>query len=259
VVGSPVPALDPHALYSSRLSARSALFTDLQLLLDSSPELLNSEEYRRLVVEENCLSRPSTAARKKLWEELRKRYLLDRRRPLYEAFWSEWHRSKSDPERGLTAYLLLALNDRLIADLGTQWLYPYLRRAPAERRVEEVRNFIRRAGEADHPEVKGWSDDTQLHVAQHYMASIRDFGLARGKSKKFSQRPALNCAPVRLLVRAFRLLRTNDLEVVTSPVFRLLAIEGTEVIDALGELNQRGELRFRMQADVVELDLGGAA
>jgi hypothetical protein len=44
----------------------------------------------------------------------------------------------------------------------------------------------------------------------------------------------------------------------TAPVFRLLALDGTEVIDALGELNRQGELRFRMQADVIELEIGGA-
>jgi len=256
--GRAMPALDPCAPYSSRLSARSALFTDLQLLLDGRPGPLTSEEYRNLVVAANCLSRTSNAARRKVWSELRGRYLLDRRRPLYEAFWREWQRSKSDLERGLTAYALLALNDRLVADLGMQWLYVYLRRAPAELRVEEVRNFIRRAAEADHPEVKGWTEDTQHHIAQHYMASIRDFGLARGKSKKLSLRPALYGAPVRFLVRALRLARFNDLEVLASPVFRLLALEGTEVIDALGELNQQGELRFRMQGDVIELEIGGA-
>src|SRR4051812_9372860 len=68
--GSPVvPALDPRTPYSSRLSARSALFTDLQLLLDGRSAALTSEAYRKLVVDENCLSRPSTAARLKIWEE----------------------------------------------------------------------------------------------------------------------------------------------------------------------------------------------
>lgn len=256
-LGETVLALDPASKYSSRLSARSALFTDMQLLLDDRPEPLTADEYRWLVVDENCLTRTSSAARKKLWEELRKRYLLDRRILLYEAFWTEWRRSKSDSERGLTTYLLLALNDRLVADLGSQWLFAYLRRAPAELRVEEVRSFIRRAAETDHPEVKNWTEDTQHHIAQHYMASIRDFGLARGKSKKISVRPALYGSPVRLLVRALRLMRFSDLDVVTSPLFRLLALESTEVIDALGELNQQGEIRFRMQADVVELDIGG--
>lgn len=259
IAASPaVPALDSRTPYSSRLSARSALFTDLHLLLDRVSESIALDEYKRLVVEENCLTRASTAARKKLWAELRKRYLLDWRRPLYEAFWREWQRSKSDPERGLTAYVLLALNDRLVADMGMQWLFPYLRRAPVELRVEEVRTFIRRAAETNHPEVRGWTADTQYHLAQHYMASIRDFGLARGKSKKFSLRPALYGAPVRLLVRALRLARFNDLEILASSIFRLLALEGTEVIDALGELNQQGELRFRMQGDVVELEIGGA-
>jgi hypothetical protein len=123
--------------------------------------------------------------------------------------------------------------------------------------VQEVRNFILRASQTDHPEVKDWTEDTQLHIAQHYMASIRDFGLASGKSKKWSVRPALYGAPVRLLVRALRLARVNDLDILASPMFRLLALEGAEVIDALGELNRKGELRFRMQAEVVELDVGG--
>jgi hypothetical protein len=90
------------------------------------------------------------------------------------------------------------------------------------------------------------------------MASIRDFGLARGKGKKSSLRPALYGAPVRLLIRALRFAHFNDLEIVASPVFRLLALEGAEVIDALGELNRLRELRFRMQADVIELEVGDA-
>ena len=71
-------------------------------------------------------------------------------------------------------------------------------------------------------------------------------------------RPALYGAPVRLLIRALRLARAGDFEVVTAPMFRLVALQGTEVIDALGELNRQGELRFRMQADVIELEIGGA-
>ncbi len=89
---------------------------------------------------------------------------------------------------------LLALNDRLVADLGTQWLYTYLRRAPAELRVEEVRNFIRRAGETGHPEVREWTEDTQLHVAQHYMASIRDFGSGARQEQEIESAPgAIRC------------------------------------------------------------------
>jgi len=63
---------------------------------------------------------------------------------------------------------------------------------------------------------------------------------------------------VRLLVRALRLAGVTPLDLVQAPVFRLLCLDSTEVIDALGEMNRVGALRFRMQGDIVELDVRGA-
>ena len=48
------------------------------------------------------------------------------------------------------------------------------------------------------------------------------------------------------------------LDIVQAPAFKLLCLDTTEVIDALGEMNRVGALRFRMQGDVVELDVRGA-
>jgi len=250
-----IPALDPGASYLSRLSARSALYTDLHVLLDASCSSLSSAEYRSMVIDDNCLARNSAAARRKIWKELKARYILDTNHPVYRAFLEEWRRCDSEPERGLTAYILLALNDRLVTDLGTQWLFSRLRRAPAELRVSDVLGFIK-ASSAVHPEVTAWSDNTKTTVAQKYCASIRDFGLAKGIVRKTTVRPALYGAPIRLLVRALQLVGTRDFEIVRAPIFRLLGLEGAEVIDAFGELNRQEALRFRMQGDIVELDIG---
>jgi hypothetical protein len=252
-----VAGLDPAAPYSSRLSARSALFTELHQLLDGETKALSSAEYRRRVVDENRLAKPSKAAREKLWKELKARYRLDAEDPLFAAFWTEWTRCTSEPERSLTAYVFFALNDRLVTDLGLDLLYPLLRRAPAELRLADVLAFVERAYRA-HPEARAWSDETRTAVAQKYTASIRDFGLARGTIRKTSIRPALYGAPVRLVVRALRLAGAAPLDIVQSPAFKLLCLDTTEVIDALSEMNRVGALRFRMQGDVVELDVRGA-
>jgi hypothetical protein len=90
-------------------------------------------------------------------------------------------------------------------------------------------------------------------VAQHYLASIRDFGLATGTTKKLAVRPALYASPVRLLVKALRLRRVSPIEIVRNDSFKLLGIGPEEIVDALSQLKREGELRFRMQADVVEL------
>ena len=254
----PVRALEPGAPWPARLSARSALYTDLHVLLDATCEPLSSAGYRSLVVDDNCIARRSVAARRKIWKELKARYILDTEHRLFAAFLQEWRRCRSEPERGLTAYMLLALHDRLVADLGVGWLCPLLRRAPAELRVADVLGFVERAAE-NRPEVAAWSDHTRTAVAQKYAASVRDFGLARGTLRKVTVRPALHAAPVRLLVRALRLAGVGPLDLVRAPIFRLLALEGYEVVDALGELNGRDALRFRMQGDVVELDVEEAA
>ena len=252
-----IPGLAPAEPYSSRLSARSALYTDLRLLLDGREDALASKEYRSLVIEANCLARGPVSARRKLWKELHARYRLDGADPLFAAFWQEWRRSKAEPERNLTTYILFALNDRLVTDLGTEWLFPLLRRSPAELRVGDVRAFLSRA--RHHPEVANWSEQTTLAVAQKYCASIRDFGLAKGTVRKHTVRPALYGSPVRLLVRALRLIGTPSFTLVQAPIFRLLGLTSTEVVNALGELSRTGALHFRMQGDVVELDIREAA
>jgi len=256
-VHASVAGLDPSAPYISRLSARSALFTELHQLLDGEAESHPAAEYRRRVVEENRLAKPSKAAREKLWRELRARYRLDAEDPLFAAFWAEWTRCASEPERSLTAYVFFAVNDRLVTDLGIELLYPLLRRAPAELRLADVLAFIERAYRA-HPEARAWSDETRVAVAQKYTASIRDFGLARGTICKTTIRPALYGAPVRLVVRVLRLVGVAPLDIVQSPAFKLLCLDTTEVINALSEMNRVGALRFRMQGDVVELDVRGA-
>lgn len=253
-----IPALASAGPYLSRLSARSALFTELGLIMGEKLSAPVDIDYRKLVIEENCLGRASLAARKKLWQELRSRYRLDESYPLFCAFKKEWTSSRSEAEKGLTAYILFALNDRLVADLGTTWLFPLLRQAPAHIRPGDVRAFIESASR-EHPEVMGWSDQTLQAVAQKYCSSIRDFGLATGKNQKMSVRPALYGAPIRLLIEALNQMQTPPFEIVSSPAFRLLGIDTSEIIDALGTLNGRNELRFRIQGDVIEIELPRAA
>ena len=251
-----IPGLSEGAPYFSRLSARSALYPEFHQLVSIQGEVLESAAYRKLVVDDNCLSKTSMSARVKHWQELKSRYRLDASDPLFVAFFKEWQRCRSEPERSLTAYVLWALNDRLVADLGMEWLFPLLRRAPAEVRLADVTAFIERAFRK-HPEAKDWSSETRLAVAQKYLSSIRDFGLAQGTVRKTSLRPALYGPPIRLLVRALRLGGIAPLGIVQSPAFKLLCLDTTEVIEALGELNRTGALRFRMQADIVEIDVEG--
>jgi len=210
---------------------------------------------RTLVLEANLLARSTTAARLKLYKELKGRYLLDPNIPVFAAFLQEWKSTASQEEKNLLAFTLLALNDRTVMLTSCEWLYPHLRKADSELRVGDLETYLNSAGKVRHPEVSKWTESTLRRVAQHYLASVRDCGMATGTIKKKAHRPALYSAPVRLLVRALQLSRVPLPEIITHESFKILGIAPGEVADALSELNRQGSLSFRQQADIIELTL----
>jgi hypothetical protein len=208
------------------------------------------------VIEENVLSRSSMAAREKTWKELAARYRLEGTSQLFCAYLDEYRRASSERDRALTSYLLFALHDRLVTDLGTDWLYEYLRTAPAELRTVDVLSFLA-ARESAHPEIRGWSKSSRENIASHYLSALKEFGLARGAQRKLSVRPGPGSAPIRFLLRALLLKGAAPKDALQSSLFRLLALSLDETVSLVFRLNADGSLRCRIQGDVVELDLGG--
>ena len=249
-----IPGLESKGRLLARLSSRSALASDFHLLMQRAPGG-RREDFRAAVVGENCLARSSGSARAKLYTELKGRYLLDNEHPLFAAYLAEWRDVHADQDHAQLAYALLALNDRTVAVTSGEWLFPHLRRSGSELRVGDLESFYRSLARHDHPEVGEWSTETLKRVAQHYLASMRDFGFATGGSKKIAIRPSLKPAPIRLLLRALTLHGTPSKEIIRHEVFKILGIAPGEVVDVLSELNRQGALRFRMQADVIELSL----
>lgn len=249
-----IVALDPVGRMLARISTRSALATDFLMLMDRVPGY-GLADFRVAVLEKNVLTRASHSARAKLFKELKGRYLLNAESPLFHAFLAEWQAYPDSQDRQLLAYTLFNLNDRTVYITSCEWLYPRIREASSELRLGDLLAFFRALGRQDHPEVTHWTASTVTRVAQHYLASVRDFGLATGGIRKVAVRPSLRPAPIRLLLRALRLADLPDSEILRHPVFKILGVSPTEIVDVLSELNRQGSLRFRMQADVIELEL----
>jgi len=247
-----VPGMVAAGRLLARLSSRSALASDFQLLMGRAPGTSRGD-YRQAVLEENCLARSSTSARTKLYGELKGRYLLDDQHPLFAAFLAEWRLLEDDQDRMQLVYVLFALNDRTVAVTSCEWLFPHLRRSASELRVGDLESFYRSLGKQGHPEVSEWTVKTLTRVAQHYLASVRDFGFATGGTKKIAVRPSPRPASIRLILRALRLAGVSQFGIISHGFFQILGISPGEVVDALSVLNRQGSLRFRMQADVIEL------
>jgi hypothetical protein len=230
------------------------LATDFAMVMEKVPEY-SAASFRTAVIDDNILARTSASARAKLFQELKGRYLLNLDAPLFAAFLAEWRAHPDAHDRRLLAYTLFVLNDRTVFVTSRDWLFPHLRQPSSELRIGDLIVFFQRLGKINYPEIAAWTTITLTRVAQHYLASVRDFGLATGGTRKIAVRPSLQPGPVRLLIRALVLCGVPSSEVIRHDAFKILGIAPGEVVDILSELNRHGALRFRMQADVIELSL----
>lgn len=204
-------------------------------------------------MEGNLLARATASARAKLYTELKGRYFLDPENQLFAAFIDEWRKVTNPEEKNLLVFALLALNDRTVMLTSCEWLFPHLRKADSELRVTDLEVFFASLGKTSHPEVADWTESTTKRVVQHYLATVRDCGLAAGAINKRAHRPALYAAPMRLLLRALQISKLSPPEIVSHECFKILGIAPGEVVGALSELNRQGAIKFRQQADVIEL------
>lgn len=247
-------ASDPGRDYRATLAGASAMWSEMQTLLDHGIAGLEPGDIRRLVIDENILAKRTLVNRQKVWKKLTERYSLTPQEPRFRDFLAHYYREPSAGQRGLLGYLLLCANDRVVRRLGAEWLAPKLSRAGTPLRIEDLKShFPALVREA--PAIARWTPTTRLRVFQHYLGAVRDFGFAQGTLKKRTLRPHVGS---RALVYAIQLAQMEGLAplgVLESDWMRLLGIDLDTAITRMYQLNAEGLARFRMAGAVVELSL----
>ncbi|MEW6745479.1 MAG: BrxA family protein [Planctomycetota bacterium] len=239
---------------AARLAASGAMLPQLYAVSEALPAGPDAKTLRRLIVDDNLLARPSHAARVKLHEKLQQRYFPPGRPDHWRLLVSALRRTTLDDQRALVACVALNWNDLLFRSLNTTWLFSQLHHAGLSLKVEDVLEAIRKLAET-YPVIRHWRQSTRRSVAQHYLGALRDFGFARGKVKKYLTRPHIG--PEALLF-ACELLVAEGIPapaIVRHPIFQALGLTLDETVKALGDLDRRGLLRFRVQGGVVHLRL----
>ncbi|MGE5620371.1 MAG: BrxA family protein [Sphingomonadaceae bacterium] len=237
---------------TARLAAAASRRADLESVLAAAPPHASVEEFRRLVLDQNVAGKRSAASRQKLWQQLRLRYILDCSIPESAAFLSAMASTSSPSERGLLCLLMMARTDRLFRDVTLESISPLLTRDGTVVSSDEVQRTVERCLRT---EGVSWSPETVVSVRQHLLAALKDCGVLRGSITRRTVRPRPG-TPFALLASRFALLEgLTPRQTLESRWFRLLGMGGEQVADLLRAAAREGALRFRMQAEVVELQL----
>jgi hypothetical protein len=238
--------------YTARLAAAGSRRAELMALLAAAPARAKTDELRQLVVRENATGKGSAASRAKVWEQLRRKYVLDPEVPEYRALLEAFGATRSYADQGLLCYLLFARTDRLFREGVSEGVVPQLGRDGTPIDTTAVQEILRAKLVAQGVE---WSEETLVTARQHLLSALKDFGVLRGGTKKRTVKPRPGPIVVWYAARLAQLEGRTAWQVPDSIWFRLLGLERDAAIEALREATRAGVLSFRQQAEVIELDL----
>lgn len=237
--------------YTARLAGAGALFDELEAVLDAAPPDPSRQDFRRLILDDNAARKSTANARMWAWKRLKLRYLLDSPdRPEFTAFRSAHAAARTTEDRRIVAALMLARTDALFRDVTLEVVSPAVGSPGLVVEPESIRENVeakmRSAGLA-------WSAESLRSITNHFLSALADFGFIEGHGVRRTARLRPGAESVVLAVKLGRLEGLTDRANIDSRWFRFLGLDTDGAVSALREATRTGALRFRMQADVVEL------
>jgi hypothetical protein len=252
---------------TARLAAAGSRRAELEALLAAAPLAACAKEYATLILEQNVAGKGSAVSRGKLLAQLRARYLLDPRIAEFVAFRACMDAASSADERGLLCYLMMARCDRFFREASLQ-----LVASVRGDHLTPSSRGMRRKGNSEEPEIDAsgfearlgaylahhgitWSRETLEHARQHTLSSLKDFGVLGGSRQKRLRQPRPGAGVTLFAARLASIEGLTARQTLSCRWFRLLQLDADQAADRLLLAQRAGLLSFRMQAQVVELNL----
>ena len=170
--------------YKSSIGHHSSYIRETEKILKLYYKLESYDDLFEKIVYENDLNKSSESYRKMILKEVSRRYQLNKNRyeetPLIKIMNSNLSKSK---EKWFLYYEFC--EDRLIYKLITDLVYPKYNRGDFGIDKKDVLGYLEKLGEKNN-EIDNWSEYTTLQVAEHFLSSLKNFGILEGsKQKKF--------------------------------------------------------------------------
>jgi hypothetical protein len=250
----PLASLEPpdDQPITARLAGAGSLRRELEALLAMAPPNASPDDYRWLLTNENVASKRSATARLWAWKRLKLRYALDPSLVEHRAFLAGMRGSIDPKERGLLCFLMFARTDRLFREVTLTCVSPHLVREGTVIEPAAIETAIKERAEARD---LAWSMSTTDSIRNNLISSLKDFGLLQGSHLRRTIRPRPGEQTTLFAARLCRSEGLTDRQTLDARWFRLLGLDRNQVADLLYAAHRAGILGFRMQADVVELDV----
>ncbi len=250
-----IPAGASRPPYSSRIIKATALVPDTKVLLQEWDLARSSSENLDRARRANIFGKASRSRIEDILVIFRQRYFAD---PDIGSALATLVQANAPADWLIPLfYFLSAQNDQTLHDMVVDVLYPRqlsgLSDVPLEFVLRTLRVWI-----AEGKTTTAWSDDTQIHVAQHILATLRDFGILQGKETKRLAPVYLATAPFALLALWLQNRERSGARVLQSDEWKLFFLSPDGVERLFVEAHQQHLLTYQAAGSVVRIEFPAA-
>jgi len=222
---------------------RTIMFEDLERLLDYSENKdLSPNEYRALIVDENCLGKNSAKTRSLSYQYLSDTYLLDKNFIMFKALLYFWKRDEA-------AHAQLAMLCAYNRDALFRMVTPYILSLPEGSQLQKlnVEEYI----EAKQPD--RFSQSTLESTVRNLNSSFTQAGHLQGRSKKIRTKIEATPASVSYALFIGHIKGYRGEMLLNSEYIKLLECSFEKAVELAQESSRKGWMIFKKVGNVIEV------
>lgn len=238
------------ATYSSKIIKATALLADTKTLLSHWNTAEALEENFSRIRSENVFGKASRSRVEDILAIFRQRFMMED--SVTKALVTLTQRKVPATILDKILYFHSARSDRLIFDFVTKILRQKLDRGLFDISLHEVQNTIKKWIE-EGKTVSNWSEVTTTRVAQHLLATLRDFGILQGAMNKKIAHSFLPTEAFAYIVFYLKQHQPSGAKLLELPDWKLFFLSKEGVERFLFEAHQRELLEYHVAGSVTRL------
>lgn len=244
--------------YSGRISGVVSTINETKIFFREKNLGFTIEEIYDKVVNDNIFDKTSLSLRKKTFNTIKYRFIGNpdvNSEILQRIVVSDL----DDNIKNYIIYYYFAKSEFILHDLTCKFLYKLYLEGKSIVTTNDVLLFLEEQSVSFHKEIANWTESSKTHVAQHYLAIMKDFGFLKGSQKKKFDIPFIPTEIVLFILFEKLDKNMNVKQILNSDDFKLFFLEKEDVIHHFEEGARQGYIRFNYTNEIYDLnDLGNS-
>jgi hypothetical protein len=237
--------------YSSKIIMAPALINDAKVFLTRWNDKLSIEDNIKRAYLDNIFGKASRSYVKHILTAFKERFIFGDEKDLAIRKLVCYNTEASIVDRIL--YYHTALADRLLYDFVIEYLYNLKSLGQLHITTNEAETYIRSQSDKGKTTTK-WTNNVCNRVARNILASIRDFHILEGASKK---RIAPVYVPIEVFVYVAFLIKkevASGEKIINHKNWRLFLLDTATVEKLFLESHQQGFLSYESAGNIIRID-----